>query len=122
MPRIAGIDLPRNKRAEYALTYIFGLGLTTSRKILEEAEIPFGTSSDDLSDTQVKRIRDIINDNYKVEGPLRTEVQMNIKRLVDIGCYRGVRHRRGLPCHGQNTRNNAHTRRSKRKSSPSKKK
>jgi len=122
MPRISGIDLPRNKRSEYALTYIYGIGLTTSRAILDKAKIPYGIKSDDLNDEQVKKIRDIINDDYKVEGPLRTEVQMNIKRLIDIGSYRGIRHRRGLPVRGQNTRNNAHTRRSKRRSSPSKKK
>ncbi|MDP8238663.1 MAG: 30S ribosomal protein S13 [Candidatus Hatepunaea meridiana] len=122
MPRISGVDLPRNKRIEYALTYIFGIGLTSSQKILQKTGINPDTKSDNLTDAQVKKIRDLINDEYKVEGPLRTEVQMNIKRLVDIGSYRGLRHRRGLPCRGQNTRNNSRTRRGKRKASPSKKK
>jgi len=107
---------------EIALTYIYGIGRPTAQAILSKADIPFGLKSDDLTDEQVKRIRDIINEEYKVEGPLRTEVQMNIKRLIDIGTYRGMRHKRGLPCRGQNTRNNARTRRGKRRSSPSKKK
>lgn len=116
MPRIAGVDLPRNKRVEYALTYIFGIGHTLAKEILKKAEVPLEVKSDDLSDDQVKRIRDLINEDYKVEGPLRTEVQMNIKRLMDVGCYRGMRHKRGLPCRGQNTRNNARTRRGKKRS------
>ncbi len=122
MPRIAGVDLPRNKRIEIALTHIYGIGIRTSQQILKKTKIDPDTSSDELSDEQVKRIRDLISDEYKVEGNLRTEVQMNIKRLIDIGCYRGMRHKRGLPVRGQNTRNNAHTRRSKRRTSPSKKK
>lgn len=122
MPRIAGVDLPRNKRIEIALTYIFGIGRKNAHEILTRADIDFGKKSDDLTEMQVKKIRDIINEDYKVEGPLRTEVQMNIKRLIDIGSYRGMRHKRGLPAHGQNTRNNARTRRSKRRSSPAKKK
>ena len=122
MARIAGVDLPRNKRIEIALTYIFGIGRITSNVILSKAKISPDLRSDALTDDQVKKIRDIINEEYKVEGPLRTEVQMNIKRLIDIGCYRGTRHKKGLPVRGQNTRNNARTRRSKRKSSPSKKK
>ncbi len=122
MPRIAGVDLPRNKRIEIALTYIYGIGLRSSQEILKRTDISPDTKSDDLTDAQSKRIRDLINDEYKVEGPLRTEVQMNIKRLIDIGSYRGLRHKRGLPVRGQNTRNNAHTRRSKRRASPSKKK
>ena len=122
MARIAGVDLPRNKRIEIALTYIFGIGRVTSNVILSKAKLSPDLRSDALTDEQVKKIRDIINDEYKVEGPLRTEVQMNIKRLIDIGCYRGTRHKKGLPVRGQNTRNNARTRRSKRKSSPSKKK
>lgn len=122
MPRIAGVDLPRNKRIEIALTYIFGIGRKNSHEILTKAEIDFGEKSDDLNEIQVKKIRDIINEDYKVEGPLRTEIQMNIKRLIDIGSYRGMRHKRGLPAHGQNTRNNARTRRSKRRSSPANKK
>lgn len=121
MPRISGVDLPRNKRIEIALTYIFGIGLPSSQAILKKADIDPNVRSDDLSEEQVKRIRDLINEEYKVEGPLRTEVQMSIKRLIDIGSYRGMRHKRGLPARGQNTRNNAHTRRSKRRASPSKK-
>ncbi len=122
MPRISGVDLPRDKRIEIALTYIFGIGRFSAQEILKKADINPDIRSDDLSEEQTKRIRDIINDEYKVEGPLRTEVQMNIKRLIDIGSYRGYRHKRGLPVHGQNTRNNARTRRSKKRSSPSKKK
>lgn len=122
MPRIAGVDLPRNKRVDIALTYIYGIGRHSAIEILEKSKIDRGIKSDDLDETQVKKIRDIINEEYKVEGPLRTEVQMNIKRLIDIGSYRGVRHRRGLPCRGQNTRNNSRTRRGRRKASPSKKK
>ena len=122
MPRISGIDLPRNKRVDIALTYIYGLGRFSALKILESAGVDPSIRSDDLTEVQVKNIRDIIIEDYKVEGPLRTEVQMNIKRLIDIGSYRGLRHRRGLPVRGQNTRNNSRTRRSKRRSSPSKKK
>lgn len=122
MPRIAGVDLPRNKRVEIALTYIYGIGMASSKEILTKTGISPDVNSDNLTDDQVKLIRDTINEEYKVEGPLRTEVQMNIKRLIDIGSYRGTRHRRGLPCRGQNTRNNARTRRSKRKASPIKKK
>ena len=122
MPRISGVDLPRNKRVEIALTYIFGIGLNTSQRILAKADIDPNVRSDNLTDEQTKRIRDIINEDHKIEGPLRTEIQMNIKRLIDMGSYRGMRHKRGMPCHGQNTRNNARTRRSKRRSSPSKKK
>lgn len=122
MARISGVDLPRNKRMEIALTYIYGIGRQSAHVILTKADVPFGLKTDELSDEQVKRIRDIINEEFKVEGPLRTEVQMNIKRLIDIGSYRGIRHKRGLPCRGQNTRNNARTRRGKRRSSPSKKK
>lgn len=122
MPRIAGVDLPRNKRIDVALTYIFGIGKHSSLQIINKAGIEASIKSDDLNEEQVKRIRDIINEEYKVEGPLRTEVQMNIKRLIDINCYRGIRHKRGLPVRGQNTRNNARTRRGKKHSSPSKKK
>jgi len=122
MARIAGVDLPRNKRMEIALTYIFGIGKTSAVDILKKAEISIDSKSDDLDELQVKKIRDIINDEYKVEGPLRTEVQMNIKRLIDIGSYRGLRHKRGLPCRGQNTKNNSRTRRTRRKSSVIKKK
>ncbi len=122
MPRIAGVDLPRNKRAEIALTYIYGIGRPSAQKILSKAGVDVNIKSDDLSEKQVKRIRDIINEEYKVEGPLRTEVQMNIKRLIDIGSYRGLRHKKGLPVRGQNTRNNARTRRGRKRASPAKKK
>jgi len=122
MARIAGVDLPRNKRIEIALTYIYGIGRVSSNQILSRAGVSPDLRSDQLTDEQIKRIRDVINEDFKVEGPLRTEVQMNIKRLIDIGCYRGIRHKRGLPVRGQNTRNNARTRRGKRKASPSKKK
>ena len=122
MARIAGVDLPRNKRMEIALTYIFGIGKTSAVDILKKAKISIDSKSDDLDELQVKKIRDIINDEYKVEGPLRTEVQMNIKRLIDIGSYRGLRHKRGLPCRGQNTKNNSRTRRTRRKSSVIRKK
>ena len=122
MARISGVDLPRNKRMEIALTYIFGIGKTSAKQILAKAKISINAKSDDLDEGQVKQIRDIINDEYKVEGPLRTEVQMNIKRLIDIKSYRGSRHTRGLPCRGQNTKNNSRTRRSRRKSSVIKKK
>jgi len=122
MPRIAGVDIPRHKRVEIALTYIYGIGRHTSNLILAKAGINPDTKADALTDEQVKKIRDVINEDYKVEGPLRTEVQMNIKRLIDIGCYRGTRHKKGLPVRGQNTRNNAHTRRGKKRASPSKKK
>ncbi|MDP8228850.1 MAG: 30S ribosomal protein S13 [Candidatus Electryoneaceae bacterium] len=121
MPRIAGVDLPRNKRVEIALTYIYGIGLTSSKEILGKTGISSSVRSDDLTDAQVKKIRDVINDDYKVEGALRTEIQMNIKRLIDIGSYRGLRHRRGLPVRGQRTHTNARTRRGRRRSSPSKK-
>jgi len=122
MPRISGVDLPRNKRIDIALTYIFGIGRVTANKILEKAQVSPAIRSDDLSDDQVKRIRDIINEDHKVEGPLRTEIQMNIKRLIDIGSYRGSRHKKGLPVRGQRTRTNARTRRGRKKASPSKKK
>jgi len=115
MPRIAGVDLPRSKRIEIALTYIFGIGRSNSNRILAKAGVDPSIKADRLSDDQVKRIRDIINEDYKVEGPLRTEVQMNIKRLIDIGCYRGLRHRRNLPARGQRTRTNARTRKGPKK-------
>ncbi|MCU0587408.1 MAG: 30S ribosomal protein S13 [Syntrophobacteraceae bacterium] len=116
MARIAGIDLPKNKRIEIALTYIYGIGRTTSKKILDEAGISPDTKSDDLTDAQVNSIRQVIDSHYKVEGDLRTEVSMNIKRLMDLGCYRGLRHRRGLPVRGQRTHTNARTRKGPRRS------
>lgn len=115
MARIAGIDLPKEKRVEAALTYIFGIGLTRSQKILNEARVNPDTRVKDLSDGDVAKIRSIIDANYKVEGALRTEVTMNIKRLMDIGCYRGMRHRRSLTVRGQRTRTNARTRKGKKK-------
>lgn len=113
MARIAGVDLPRNKRMEIALTYIFGIGQTTAKKILEEAHIDFGRRSDDVTEEEVSKIRAIIDRSYKVEGDLRRDVSMNIKRLVDLGCYRGVRHRKKLPVRGQRTSSNARTRKGK---------
>ena len=110
MARIAGVDLPRDKRIEVALTYIFGIGRSSSKKILAEAGINPSTRSDKLSEDEVTRIRGVIDSSLKVEGDLRREVSMNIKRLMDLGCYRGLRHRRGLPVRGQRTRTNARTR------------
>ena len=116
MARIAGIDLPKNKRIEIALTYIYGIGRPTARKVLEMAKIDADTKSDDLNDLQVNTIRQIIDSHLKVEGDLRSEVSMNIKRLMDLGCYRGLRHRRGLPVRGQRTHTNARTRKGPRRS------
>ena len=115
MPRIAGVDLPRKKRIEVGLTYIYGIGRTSSLKILADAGIDPGVKTDALSEDQVLKLRDIIEKHYAVEGDLRREVAMNIKRLVDLGTYRGVRHRRGLPGRGQNTQSNARTRKGPRK-------
>jgi small subunit ribosomal protein S13 len=114
MARIAGVDLPNQKRIEVALTYIYGIGLPTSQNILEEAKVDPDKRVKDLADEEISDIRKIIEKTIKVEGDLRTEVAMNIKRLMDIGCYRGVRHRRGLPVRGQNTKNNSRTRKGKR--------
>lgn len=121
MARIAGIDLPKNKRGVIGLTYIFGIGKTTSSKILAEAGINENKKVAEWTDEEVARIRQII-DNYKTEGQLRSEIQMNIKRLMDIGCYRGLRHRRGLPVRGQRTRTNARTRKGRKKTVAGKKK
>lgn len=115
MARIAGVDLPRGKRIEYALTYIFGIGLTSSKQILDKLKIDYNTRVRDLADSEVSRIAKEIQESYKVEGDLRKERTMNIKRLMDIGCYRGLRHRRGLPCRGQRTRTNARTRKGPRR-------
>lgn len=115
MARIAGVDLPKEKRVEAALTYIYGIGFTTSNKILVEAGVDPSVRVKDLSDADVAKIRSVIDASYKVEGSLRTEVTMNIKRLMDIGCYRGLRHRRGLTVRGQRTRTNARTRKGKKK-------
>ncbi|MBF0530095.1 MAG: 30S ribosomal protein S13 [Deltaproteobacteria bacterium] len=122
MARIAGIDLPRNKRIEIALTYIYGIGRSSSQMILSKAEVSWDTKADNLTDDEVTRIRRIIDTEYKVEGDLRREVSMNIKRLMDLGCYRGLRHRRGLPVHGQRTHTNARTRKGPRRSVVGKKK
>ena len=110
MARIAGVDLPREKRVEIGLTYIYGIGLKTSQKILSEAGINPDTRVKDLTEDEVGRIRDILANNYQVEGDLRREVALNIKRLSEIGCYRGIRHRRGLPVRGQKTKTHARTR------------
>jgi len=122
MARIAGIDLPKNKRGEIGLTYIYGIGRTKSQQILTQAGIDFNTKVQDWTDEQLTAIRGIINDSVKVEGALRSEVQLNIKRLMDIGCYRGTRHRKGLPLRGQRTKNNSRTRKGKRKTVANKKK
>lgn len=110
MARIAGIDLPRDKRVEVALTYIYGIGRSTSRKILDSTKVNADTRVRNLTEDEVARLRDYIDKTVKVEGDLRREVTMNIKRLMEIGCYRGIRHRRGLPVRGQTTKNNARTR------------
>ena len=122
MARIAGIDLPRNKRGEVALTYIFGIGKTSAKTILTDAQVSFDKKVQDWNDDELSKIRGIITERYKVEGALRSEVQLNIKRLMDIGCYRGVRHRVGLPVRGQSTKTNARTRKGKRKTVANKKK
>ncbi len=121
MARIAGVDLPRDKRVEIGLTYIYGIGLTSSREILKMTGINPDIRIKDLDEAQVARLRDVIERNYKVEGDLRREVAMNIKRLQEINCYRGLRHRRNLPVHGQRTRTNARTKRGARKTVPGKK-
>ena len=122
MARISGIDLPRNKRGEIGLTYIFGIGRATAQSILDKAGIDYSVKVQDWTDEQLAAIRGIINDQIKVEGALRSEVQLNIKRLMDIGCYRGLRHRKGLPVRGQRTKNNSRTRKGKRKTVANKKK
>jgi len=119
--RIAGVDLPRNKRIEVALTYIYGVGPTKSKEILAKAEVSPDVRTDDMTDAEVRRIREIIDAQYKVEGDLRREVSMNIKRLMDLGCYRGLRHRRGLPVRGQRTHTNARTRKGPRRNVMSRK-
>lgn len=122
MARIAGVDLPRAKRMEIALTYIFGIGRSRSQEILHEAGIDWNTKSDDLTSDQVTRIRRIIDERHKVEGDLRREISMNIKRLMDLGTYRGLRHRKGLPVRGQRTHTNARSRKGPRRAIMSKKK
>ena len=115
MARIAGVDLPRNKRIEIALTYIYGLGRHAANVVLQSAGISPDKKSDDLDENDVRKIRDVIEANFKVEGDLRREISMNIKRLMDLGCYRGLRHRRGLPVRGQRTSTNARTRKGPRR-------
>lgn len=122
MARIAGIDLPKNKRIEVALTYIYGIGRVTSRKILEEAQIPFDTKTDQLTEVQVAQIRREVDGTVRVEGDLRREISMSIKRLMDIGTYRGLRHRKSLPARGQRTHTNARTRKGPRRTLAGKKK
>lgn len=122
MARISGVDLPKNKRGVIGLTYIFGVGSTSAVKILEEANIDTNTKIKDWTDKNIKDIRTILSESYTVEGQLRSEIQLNIKRLMDIACYRGLRHRRGLPLRGQRTQTNARTRKGKRKTVANKKK
>ena len=122
MARIAGIDLPKNKRGVIGLTYIFGIGKSTAQKILSDAGVDVNIKVQDWNDDQLGKIRKIISENYKVEGALRSEVQLNIKRLMDIGAQRGIRHRLGLPLRGQRTKNNSRTRKGKRKTVANKKK
>jgi small subunit ribosomal protein S13 len=121
MARIAGIDLPREKRVEAALPYVYGIGASRSRVILEKAGVDPDTRVKDLTETEVGKLREIVDREYKVEGDLRREVQLNIKRLMDIGCYRGLRHRRGLPVRGQSTKTNARTRKGPRRTVAGKK-
>ena len=121
MARIAGVDLPKGKRIEIGLTYIYGIGRTTSNRILSKINIDPGTKTDDLSESEINNIRKVIDDECKVEGVLRTEISMNIKRLMDLGCYRGLRHRRGLPVRGQRTSTNARTRKGPKRSAVKKK-
>lgn len=122
MARIVGVDLPRNKRGEVALTYIYGVGRSTAQKVLDQAGVDRNIKVKDWTDEQINAIRKILSENYKLEGELRSEMQMNIKRLIDINCYRGIRHRLGLPVRGQRTKNNARTRKGRRKTVANKKK
>jgi len=121
MARIAGVDLPRNKRVEIALTYIFGVGRTTAKQICQKADIDLATSTDQLSESELIKLREILEREYKVEGDLRRDNTQNIKMLMDIGCYRGLRHRRGLPVRGQRTHTNARTRKGPKKTVAGKK-
>lgn len=122
MARIAGVDIPDNKRGEVSLTYIFGIGRSSAHKILEKAGVDINKQVKDWTDDESQAIRSIINEEHKTEGVLKSEIQMNIKRLMDIGCYRGLRHRKGLPVRGQRTKNNSRTRKGKRKTVANKKK
>ncbi len=121
MARIAGVDLPKRKRIEVGLTYIYGIGLSTSQKILKQCKIDPNVNTDDLSDPEINEIRKVITDDLTVEGELRTQISLNIKRLMDLGCYRGLRHRRGLPVRGQRTSTNARTRKGPRRTAVKKK-
>jgi len=122
MARIVGVDIPNNKRGEVALTYVYGIGRSSAKKILTEAGVDLNTKVQDWTDDDFQAVRGIIGQQFKVEGELRSETQLNIKRLMDIGCYRGIRHRIGLPLRGQSTKNNARTRKGKRKTVANKKK
>jgi small subunit ribosomal protein S13 len=122
MARIAGVDIPKNKRGEVSLTYIYGIGRSSAQKILEKASVDWNKKVQDWTDEEQNNIRTIINNDFKVEGALRSEIQLNIKRLMDIGTYRGIRHRLGLPSRGQSTKNNARTRKGKKKTVANKKK
>lgn len=120
--RIVGVDLPQNKRGEIALTYIFGIGRSAAKTILDKAGVDVNIKVQDWTDAQAAKVREVIQENFKVEGDLRSELQLNIKRLMDIGCYRGIRHRIGLPVRGQSTKNNARTRKGRKKTVANKKK
>jgi small subunit ribosomal protein S13 len=122
MARIVGVDLPRHKQGEIGLTYIYGVGRSTAQKVLDEAGVDRNMKVEEWTDDQINNIRRILNEKYKLEGELRSETQLNIKRLMDIGCYRGVRHRIGLPVRGQSTKNNARTRKGRKKTVANKKK
>jgi len=122
MARIAGVDIPDKKRGEIGLTYIFGIGKSTAQKILQKAGVDVNKKIEDWTEEESSKIRQVINENYRVEGVLKSEVQMSIKRLLDIGCYRGLRHRKGLPVRGQRTKNNSRTRKGRRKTVANKKK
>jgi len=122
MARLVGVDLPKNKRSEIGLTYVFGIGRSSARSILDEAKIDYSTKVKDWTDAEIAELRRILNERFKLEGELRSEIQLNIKRLMDIGCYRGIRHRLGLPVRGQNTQNNARTRKGRKKTVANKKK
>ena len=122
MARIVGVDLPKNKRGEIALTYIYGVGRSSAQKVLTAAKVEWDTKVKDWTDEDINNIRKVLNENFKLEGELRSEVQLNIKRLMDIGCYRGIRHRIGLPVRGQSTKNNARTRKGRKKTVANKKK
>ncbi|MDX2414078.1 MAG: 30S ribosomal protein S13 [Bacteroidales bacterium] len=122
MARIVGVDLPKNKRGEIALTYIYGVGRSSAQKVLTTAKVDWDKKVSDWNDDEINKIRQVLNDNYKLEGELRSETQLNIKRLMDIGSYRGIRHRIGLPVRGQSTKNNARTRKGRKKTVANKKK